>query len=53
MHRFDKLKPMRTFVVTGATDGIGLVTAKNLAKTAPKVAITNMKRFIGIHGRNA
>ena len=41
---------MRSFLITGSTDGIGLVTAKNLAKYAPPVAVTNMKRVIGVHG---
>ena len=44
---------MRTFVVTGATDGIGLYTAELLAKNAPNVKAPNARRVIGLHGRNA
>lgn len=41
-------KPMESFLVTGSTDGIGLKTAKLLAKNAPDGG----KRVIGVHGKN-
>ena len=44
-------KPMRTFLVTGATDGIGLTTVKTLAEQAPDVNKDEDVRIIGIHGR--
>ena len=43
---------MRTFLITGATDGIGLFTAKMLAKYAPEAEEVYDKRIIAIHGRN-
>ena len=46
-----KNKPMKTFLVTGATDGIGLYTARLLARFAPKVSEESEKRVICIHGR--
>ena len=42
----------RTFLITGSTDGIGLNTAKCLAKTAPAATRKKDKRVIAIHGRN-
>ena len=42
----------KNFVITGATDGIGLITARLLARYAPKVNEPRAKRVIGIHGRN-
>jgi NAD(P)-dependent dehydrogenase (short-subunit alcohol dehydrogenase family) len=39
-------------LITGSTDGIGLYTAKLLAKSSPNVADPNKKRLIFIHGRN-
>jgi hypothetical protein len=33
-----KCKKMRTWLITGATDGIGLVTARLLARFAPRVS---------------
>ena len=42
----------RTFLITGATDGIGLYTAKLLARNAPVVSNMKDKRVIAIHGRN-
>ena len=42
----------RTFIVTGATDGIGQNTALCLAMNAPAVDSEEQKRVIGVHGRN-
>ena len=41
-----------TFLITGSTDGIGLLTAKMLAKMAPEVKDGGKKRRIFIHGRS-
>ena len=43
---------MRTYLVTGASDGIGMFTAKLLAKAAPAVQEPSQKRIIGVHGRS-
>ena len=45
-------RALRSFLVTGATDGIGLLTARLLARTAPAVTEAGQKRVIAIHGRN-
>jgi NAD(P)-dependent dehydrogenase (short-subunit alcohol dehydrogenase family) len=42
----------RTFLVTGATDGIGLYTVKMLAKYAPEAKKIYDRRIIAIHGKN-
>ena len=44
---------MRTFVITGASDGIGLLTAKLLAQSAPAVQDQSQVRIIGVHGRSS
>ena len=41
-----------TFLITGSTDGIGLLTAKMLAKTAPEIKEDGKRRRIFIHGRS-
>lgn len=43
---------MRKFLITGSTDGLGLQTAKQLAKTAPAVSSPSDRRVIALHGRN-
>ena len=43
---------MQRFLITGATDGVGLQTAKQLAQTAPIVNHHSKRRVIGIHGRS-
>ena len=43
---------MRKFLITGSTDGLGLQTAKLLAKSAPPVTCNSERRVIAIHGRN-
>ena len=49
----NKSEIQNNFLITGSTDGIGLLTAKMLAKTAPEVKKDdNRKRQIFIHGRS-
>ena len=43
---------MRKFLITGSTEGIGLWTAKLLAKSAPPVGCNSERRIIYVHGRN-
>ena len=43
---------MRSFLITGGTDGIGLFTAKMLARYAPEAKEVIDKRIIAIHGKN-
>ena len=48
MESIKTFNSFRSFLITGATDGIGLLTATLLARNAPK----NEPITIGIHGRN-
>ena len=43
---------LRRFLITGATDGLGLMTAKQLAKSAPVVSDPSQRRVIALHGRD-